>query len=101
MTTTIYQMILDNLHITYTPDDSTRRRLENEINDGITAIKKYCAPVPDCEPGGAQAELLREYVLRAESGAADTWYRDFAGEILSQQAASEVAAYAEAMGYGA
>ena len=41
----IYKMIIDNLHITYTPDESTQRRLKMRsptvfILSGSTAIRK-------------------------------------------------------------
>ena len=96
---TIYQMILDDLHITFTPDDATARRLKDRIKDGIAYIKANCDPVPDCEPGGKHAALLKDYVLRAESGAVSTFPQDFAGEIRSSRVAFDVEGYAEAMGY--
>ena len=95
----LFQMILDNLHITYTLDDSTKRRLSNEIKDGIAFLKKYCDPDPDYYPGGEFAELLCEYVFRAESGALETFREDFSQEIRSAKIASDVDAFAEAMGY--
>ena len=36
----IYKMILDNLHATHKIDESTERRLKNEISSGIAYIKK-------------------------------------------------------------
>lgn len=99
MSEEIYQMILDNLHITYTPDDSTVRRLKNEIASGIAYIKKYCNPDADCSPGTRFGQLLCEYVLRAEAGALDTFPQDFAEEITASNVEYEVSKYAEAMGY--
>lgn len=95
----IYQMIIDNLHITYTPDESTAARLRNEAAAGIAYIKKYCDPVADFAPGTKFGQLLCDYVLRAESGALETFARDFAGEITAARIESDVAGYAEAMGY--
>lgn len=95
----VYQMILDNLHITYNPDNSTERRLENEISAGIAYIKKYCDPSADCRPGTASGQLLCEYVLRAESGDLETFKNDFADEITGVKIAHDTDQYAEAMGY--
>ena len=99
MSNTIYEMITDNLHITYTVDPATQRRLENEIADGIAFIRKYCDPDATCEPGTEYAALLCEYVLRAESGAAATFAVDFAREIRVGRLHTEVDAFAEAMDY--
>ncbi len=95
----IYQMILNSLHITYTPDESTVKRLENEIASGTEYIQKYCSPAADCRPGTVSGQLLCEYVLRAEAGALETFPQDFAEEITSLGIESRVSDYAEAMGY--
>lgn len=95
----ILQMVKDNLHITYTPDASTEKRLKNEIGAGIEYIRKYCDPAADCSPGTESGALLCEYVLRAEAGAADTFGEDFAVEITGAKIQTDVDAYAEAMGY--
>lgn len=95
----IYQMVLDNLHITYTPDDSTVKRLKNETASGIAYIQKYCSPDADCSPGTVYGQLLCEYVLRAEAGALETFPQDFAEEITALGIESQVSGYAEAMGY--
>lgn len=95
----IYQMILDNLHITYTPDSSTVSRLENEITSGIAYIQKYCDPDAGCSPGTISGQLLCEYVLRAEAGALETFPQDFAEEITALGLETRVSGYAEAMGY--
>ncbi len=92
-------MILDNLHITYTPDDSTDKRLRNEIASGIAYLRKYCSPDADCRPGTSFGQLLCEYVLRAEAGALDTFAQDFAEEITAANIENEASRYAEAMGY--
>lgn len=95
----VYNMILDNLHITYNPDSSTKNRLLNEISSGIAYIKKYCDPDADCLPGTYYGQLLCDYVLRAESGDLETFSKDFAEEITGSKVASDVSQYAEAMGY--
>lgn len=99
MTATIYQMILDFLHITQDPDESSQRRIEKEINNGIRYIQKYCDPDATCEPGTEYAQLLCEYVLRAEAGALATFETDFAQDIVQGYASTQVRQYAEAMGY--
>lgn len=99
VTDEIYKMLIDNLHITYTPDESTAARLQNEAAAGISYIKKYCDPAADFAPGTKFGQLLCDYVLRAESGALETFARDFAGEITAARIESDVAGYAEAMGY--
>lgn len=95
----IMQMVTDNLHITYTLDDSTERRLQNEIGAGIEYIRKYCDPNADCSPGTEFGSLLCDYVLRAEAGAVETFSEDFALEINGARIQTDVDAYAEAMGY--
>lgn len=95
----IYQMVLDNLHITYTPDESTVKRLKNETASGIAYIQKYCSPDADCSPGTVYGQLLCEYVLRAEAGALETFPQDFAEEITALGIESRVSDYAEAKGY--
>lgn len=99
VTDEIYQMILDNLHITYTPDEATANRLRNETAAGIAYIRKYCSPTADCRPGTHFGQLLCDYVLRAESGALETFSQDFAQEITAARLESDVDQYAEAMGY--
>lgn len=95
----IYEMVLDNLHNTFTPDESTERRLKNEVSAGIAYLKKYCDPGADFSPGTRFGQLLCDYVLRAESGAAETFAVDFAEEITAARAEYEAERYAEAMGY--
>lgn len=95
----IYKMILDNLHATHKIDESTERRLKNEISSGIAYIKKYCSPRADFSPGTQFGQMLCEYVLRAESGAAETFANYFSEEITAARMEHEVKEYAEAMGY--
>ena len=99
MTEEIYEMLLDNLHITFVPDQSTVSRITNEADAGIAYIRKYCDPNATCEPGTESGQLLCEYVLRAESGAGATFDVDFAQEILQMKAARDADLFAEAMGY--
>lgn len=101
MTDEIYEMILHNLHITYTPDADTRKRLENEIEAGIEYIRKYCDPGADCKPGTRYGQMLCDYVLRAESGDLETFSADFAEDITAAKVEFDVEKYAEAMGYDA
>lgn len=95
----VYKMILDNLHITYTPDDSTKNRITNEILSGINYIQRNCDPTAECSPGTVSGQLLCDYVLRAESGALETFAVDFAEEITAVRLETDVDGYAEAMGY--
>ena len=99
VTASIIQMIKDNLHITYDTDESTERRLRNEVDSGIQYIRKYCDPAAACEPGTRYAAMLCEYVLRAESGALDSFQADYATEITAARAELDADRYAEAMGY--
>ena len=99
VTEEIYRMILDSLHVTYEPDESTKRRIENETASGIAYIRKYCDPGADFAPGSRFGQLLCDYVLRAESGALETFAADFAGDITAARIGHEVEKYAEAMGY--
>ncbi len=99
MTESIYQMLLDFLHVLQEPDESTVRRITSEGNAGIALIRKYGDPDASCEPGTESGALLCEYVLRAESGAAMTFIQDFAQEVLSLRVETDVREYAEAMGY--
>ncbi|MCI8710402.1 MAG: hypothetical protein HFG99_11430 [Dorea sp.] len=95
----VYKMVLDNLHVTHEVDESTERRIKNEISSGISYIKKYCNPRADFAPGTQFGGMLCEYVLRAESGAAETFYGDFSEEITATRMEHETQEYAEAMGY--
>lgn len=98
-TATIIQMVKDNLHITYDTDESTERRLRNEAESGIQYIRKYCDPAATCEPGTRFAAMLCEYVLRAESGALESFQADYTTEITAARAELDADRYAAAMGY--
>lgn len=95
----IMAMVRDSLHITYDLDTSTQDRLETEISAGIEYIRMYCDPAADCSPGTHYGALLCDYVLRAESGALDTFSTDFATEITGARIRKDVEEYAGAMGY--
>ena len=93
----IMRMLKDYLHITYTLDESTQRRLENQAANGIAYIRRYCNA--SCEPGTDYSAMLCEYVLRAESGALETFSTDFDKDIREAKMLTEVNKYAEVMGY--
>lgn len=95
----ILQMVKDNLHITYELDESSARRLANAITDGMAYVRRYSDPDATFMPGDPGAMLLCEYVLRAESGALESFKQDYAPELLSGQLGSQADDYAEAMGY--
>lgn len=99
VTDEVYQMLLDNLHITYSLDSSTEQRIRNEAASGIAYIRRYCDPGADFSPGSRFGQMLCDYVLRAESGALETFAVDFAGDITAARIEHEAEAYAEAMGY--
>lgn len=95
----ILQAVKDDLHITYTLDESSQRRLKNAIEDGMAYIKAHGDPAATFGPGTYEARLLSEYVLRAESGALESFRRDFGAELRASQMGSQADRYAEAMGY--
>lgn len=95
----IFDAIKNFLHITYTVDQATEDRLTNEISAGMEYIRRYCDPEATCAPGSRFGAMLQEYVLRAESGAVDSFKTDFANEITSERIGIDVDAYAAAMGY--
>lgn len=99
VTEEVYQMILDNLHITYSLDSSAEQRIRNETSSGIAYIRKYCDPGADFAPGSRFGQMLCDYVLRAESGALETFAVDFAGDITAARIEHEAEIYAEVMGY--
>lgn len=99
VTDEIFRMLLDNLHITCELDRSAEQRIRNEASSGIAYIRKYCDPGADFAPGSRFGQMLCDYVLRAESGASETFAMDFAGDITAARIEHEAEAYAEAMGY--
>lgn len=99
ITEEVYNMLLRALHVTYTPDTDTTLRIQNEGAAGIELIRKYCNPDAECSPGTRCGQLLCEYVLRAEAGAAETFLQDFAQDIVEIKNETDIKAYAEALGY--
>lgn len=99
ITEEVYNMLLRALHVTYTPDEDTRQRIQEEGAAGIALIRKYGDPDTDCDPGTRCGELLCEYVRRAEAGAAETFLQDFGQDIVELKNESDVQVYAEAQGY--
>ena len=95
----ILEMVKDSLHMSCTLDDSSARRLNAEIASGIAYIQKYGDPDATCEPGTQSGELLCAYVLRAESGATETFGVDYKDDLLAMKAEDQVAEFAAAMGY--
>lgn len=99
ITEEVYKMLLRALHVTYTPDEDTRQRIQEEGAAGIALINKYGDPTAACTPGTRCGELLCEYVRRAEAGAAETFLQDFGQDIRELKNETDVKAYAEAMEY--
>lgn len=96
----IVQMIKDSLHMSFTLDDSSTRRLNDEIASGIAYIQKYGDPDASFEPGTIAGQLLCAYVLRAESGATETFAADYRNDLLAMRIEYEAGQYAAACGYG-
>ena len=95
----IMKMILQGLHVTYSPDPDTKDRIESETLAGMDYIRQYCDPEADFATGTRAARLLVEYVMRAEAGAADSFQQDFAQEIVEMKTDYDVRKYAEVLGY--
>jgi len=95
----IIQMVKDSLHMSFTLDESSTRRLNNEIASGIAYIQKYGDPDASFDPGTISGQLLCEYVLRAESGATETFAVDFRSDLLAMRSESEAHQFAESQGY--
>lgn len=95
----IVQMVKDSLHMSFTLDDSSDRRLNDEISSGIAYIQKYGDPWASFLPGTIAGQLLCAYVLRAESGATETFAVDYRSDLLAMRTEYEAQLYAEACGY--
>ncbi len=95
----ILNMVLQFLHVTYELDQATSARITNEINAGIEYLNRYFDSGADFAPGTLSGQYLCEYVLRAESGALETFAADFAQDIAQGRIKVEVDEYAEAKGY--
>ena len=99
MTEEIREMLYDFLHQPEELDESSARRIQNEAAAGMALLRKLCSPSLAFDPGTEGGQLLCEYVLRAESGAAATFEEDFDQEIRRLHLDDIVGSYAEAMGY--
>ena len=55
---TIYENLLDFLHYTQTPDDSTARRIQDEAAAGLEYLKRYFDPDATYDPGTRGYALL-------------------------------------------
>ena len=98
VTESCLQMVKDALHMNYALDTSTASRLNNEIMAGMQYIRSYCGPAAGFEPGEPYAQLLCDYVLRAESGALETFKADFAAELNAGQIDALTDSFAAALG---
>ena len=92
-------MVKDSLHMSFTLDESSTRRLQNEITAGIALIREYGQSDADFAPGTIPAAWLCAYCLRAESGAAETFMQDYGAELRSWKSRHEADEFAAAMGY--
>lgn len=99
MTPEILNMVLQFLHVTYDLDHASSARIQNEIDAGMEYLKRYFNSGATFEPGTLSGQYLCEYVLRAESGALETFSADFAQDIAQGRIKVEVDEYAEAKGY--
>lgn len=99
ITETVYGMLLRALHVTYTPDEDTERRIRAEGSAGKDLLNRYADPEADCEPGSRCGQLLCDYVMRAEAGAAETFLRDFAQDIVEIKSEYDAKTWAAGMGY--
>jgi hypothetical protein len=99
ITETVYKMLLRALHVTYTPDEDTEARIRAEGAAGKELINRYADPNAACEPGTRCGQLLCEYAMRAEAGAAETFLTDFAQDILEIKSEYDITTWAAAKGY--
>lgn len=99
MTSRIRTMLYDFLHYTQEPDESSASRIEAEGESGMKLLRSLCSPNLTFTPGSESGQLLCEYVLRCEAGAAAAFQEDFKSDIIRLQSIYLVEGYAEAMGY--
>ena len=99
ITESVYKMLIRALHVTYTPDEDTERRIRAEGSAGKDLLNRYADPEADCEPGSRCGQLLCDYVMRAEAGAAETFLRDFAQDIVEIKSEFDAKTWAAGMGY--
>lgn len=96
---TVYTMLIRALHVTYTPDEDTEQRIRAEGAAGKELLNRYADPDATCEPGTRCGQLLCDYVMRAEAGAAETFLNDFAQDIVEIKSEYDIRMWAEAKGY--
>ena len=99
ITETVYNMLLRALHVTYTPDEDTEQRIRAEGAAGKDLLNRYADPDADCEPGTRCGQLLCDYVMRAEAGAAETFLVDFAQDIVEIKSEYDARIWAAGKGY--
>lgn len=99
ITETVYNMLLRALHVTYTPDEDTEQRIRAEGAAGKDLLNRYADPDADCEPGTRCGQLLCDYVMRAEAGAAETFLVDFAQDIVETKSEYDARIWAAGKGY--
>ena len=99
ITETVYNMLLRALHVTYTPDEDTEQRIRAEGAAGKELLNRYADPDADCEPGTRCGQLLCDYVMRAEAGAAETFLTDFAQDIVEIKSEYDARIWAAGKGY--
>lgn len=99
ITETVYNMLLRALHVTYTPDEDTEQRIRAEGAAGKDLLNRYADPDADCEPGTRCGQLLCDYVMRAEAGAAETFLVDFAQDVVEIKSEYEARIWAAGKGY--
>ena len=92
-------MLLRALHVTYTPDEDTEQRIRAEGAAGKELLNRYADPDADCEPGTRCGQLLCDYVMRAEAGAAETFLVDCAPDVVDITSEYEARIWAAGHGY--
>lgn len=99
ITESVYKMLIRALHVTYTPDEDTEARIRAEGAAGKELLNRYADPDAGCEPGTRCGQLLCDYVMRAEAGAAETFLTDFAQDIVEIKSEYDLRTWAAAKGY--
>lgn len=99
VTETVYNMLIRALHVTYTPDEDTEQRIRAEGAAGKALLNRYADPEAGCEPGTRCGQLLCDYVMRAEAGAAETFLQDFAQDIVEIKTEFDARTWAAGKGY--
>jgi len=96
----VFNMVKRFLQINHQLSESDRQELEDKIASGMAYLHEIADPDATFSPGTVSGQLLCEYVLRAESGATDTFGTDFGADLIQQNASYRTAQYAAAKGYG-